>query len=136
MKNMVQDLVGAKTKTEIQEAQEELRVALSVEVEECDKNGVQEFNLPDGYRVSRGTSTEIDNLKYFFIWMVAACNLSKNNFCDEKGKKLISNIFSISDEAFALLALYNKSHQWKADAKKIRKRDFLVKLKTQQLHWS
>ena len=102
-------------------------------VEEHDKNSVQEFNLSDEYQV-RGTPAEIDTLKYFFSQMVPACNPSKNNFCDEKGKKMIGDIFSISDKAFALLVLYNKSHQWKADAKKIQKRGILVKLKTQQLH--
>ena len=55
--------------------------------------------------------------------MVAACNPSKNNFRYDKGKKMISkNIFSISDKAFALLVLYKKTHQWKADAKKIWKK--------------
>ena len=83
---------------------------LIVGVEGHDKNGIQDFNLPEGYRVG-GTQAEIDILKCFFSWIVAACNPSKNIFCDEKGEKMIINIFSISDEAFALLVvLYNKSH--------------------------
>ena len=53
----------------------------------------------------------------------SSCNPSKNDVCDDKGGKTISSIFSISDKAFALLVVfYNKSHQWKADAKKMRKK--------------
>ena len=55
--------------------------------EHHDKNSVQEFHLPDRYRV-RGTPAEIDTLKYFFsLMVVATCNPS------------------ISDKAFALLVL-------------------------------
>ena len=88
------------------------------------ENGEREFRLPEGYRVG-GTEEEIDALKYFFSRMVPACNPSKNNFRYEKGKKMISDIFSISNEAFALLVLYNESHRWRTDAKKkLKKRVF------------
>ena len=56
--------------------------------------------------------------------MVDACNPSKNTFHYEKWKKTISNIFlTSSDEALALLVLYNElHHQWKADVKKMQKK--------------
>ena len=68
-------------------------------VEECNKNGLQEFNLPNGYTVG-GTPAKIDTHKYFFSQTVSACYPSKNDFHDEKGEKMISSdIFSINDKA-------------------------------------
>ena len=85
------------------------------------EKGEREFRLPDGYRVG-GTEEEINTLKYFFSRIVPACNPSKNNFRDDKGKKMISDIFSISDEAFSLLVLYNESHRWRTDVEKKQKK--------------
>lgn len=82
-----------------------------------DENGIRQFNLPDGYRVG-GTPAEMETLKYFFGRMVAACNPTQNKFREKKCIHTISNIFPSSDEAFALLVLYNESHRWKVDAKK------------------
>ena len=44
-------------------------------------------------------------LKYFF-----------ERIFQDKTSKCVSDMFSSSDEAFALLVMYNESHRWKADA--------------------
>ena len=55
-------------------------------------------------------------LKCFFEQMVTKMHPSGHNFFQDKTSKCISEMLSSSDEAFALLVMYNESHRWKADA--------------------
>lgn len=49
---------------------------------------------------------------YFVSRMLPSINPKKVNFSKECSNKSISEIFSVSDEAFALLLLYNEHHVW------------------------
>ena len=82
-----------------------------------DKNGIPKLKLPDKYRVGE-TQADFDNLKYFFSRMVVGCNATTHEFRHGKAKKRVSKIFSVSDEAYALLVIYNEVHRWKVDAEK------------------
>ena len=44
---------------------------------------------------------------------------SQNKFKDRKGKKTLSEIFTVTDKAFGLVTLLNESHCWDEAAKKV-----------------
>ena len=85
-------------------------------VHEHEENGRRRLKIPDGYR----RLDENKNLKYLFSCMVTAIHPSGHRFHQEKGMKRISEIFSSSDEAFALLVIYNEIDRWKYRANKNR----------------
>lgn len=65
---------------------------------------------------------------YFVTRILASVNARNNNFNgNTKGtERLLSEIFTVEDEAFALLMLYNELHVWESALKK--KKDKSVKL--------
>ena len=79
-------------------------------VETEDTEG-KRLTLPSSYR-----EFVTPELKYFFERMVTKMHPSGHNFFQDKTTKCVSDMFSSSDEAFALLVMYNESHRWKADA--------------------
>ena len=87
-------------------------------VHEHEENGRRLLKIPDGYR----RLDENKNLNYLFSRMVTAIHPSGHSFHREKGMKRISEIFSSSDEAFALLVIYNEIDRWKYVAKKDREK--------------
>ena len=54
---------------------------------------------------------------YFVTRILAAVNVSNTNFNNRKTTELISQIFSVTDEALALLILENELHVWKEQRK-------------------
>lgn len=82
--------------------------------EKFDATGGVSRQLPDGYR--RLDTNE--NMKYFFSRMVTKIHPSGHKFDHDKGKKKISEMFLVSDEAFALLIIYNEIERWNYFVKK------------------
>ena len=85
-------------------------------VHEHDENRRRLLKIPDGYQ----RLDENKNLNYFFSRMVTAIHPSGHRFHHDKWTKKISEIVSSSDEAFALLVIYNEIDRWKYRAKKNR----------------
>ena len=82
--------------------------------EKFDATGGVSRQLPDGYR----RLDTYENMKYFFSRMVTKIHPSGHKFEHDKGKKKISEMFLVSDEAFALLIIYNEIERWKYCVKK------------------
>jgi hypothetical protein len=53
-----------------------------------------------------------DELTYFFTRIVSAINQSRSKFEDRKHKELISQIYSVMDEAYGLMIIHNEHHVW------------------------
>ena len=45
--------------------------------------------------------------------MLSAINPTYNKFGQKKCRELISDIYSVTDEAYELLVIYNEHHMWK-----------------------
>lgn len=59
---------------------------------------------------------EVDEDFYYFVTRVLpAMNPSVSNYKRDKNKKLISDIFSVADEAFGLIMLHNEYDVWKGN---------------------
>ena len=62
----------------------------------------------------RYDSAESEEFLYFLTRVLSAVNAkAKSEFENKKSILLISDIYTTSDEAFALLVLYNEAHVWK-----------------------
>lgn len=62
----------------------------------------------------RYDSAENEEFLYFLTRVLPAVNAkAKSEFENKKSIRLISDIYTTSDEAFALLVLYNEAHVWK-----------------------
>ena len=59
--------------------------------------------------------TNSEEFRYFISRMVPAMNPSGHQFLHQRGTKLVSDIFSASDEAYALMVIYNEKHRWDAN---------------------
>lgn len=57
--------------------------------------------------------------RYFVERILPAISPSRNRFKDRKGKTKLSEIFTISDEAFGLVMLLNEFHCWEEAAEKL-----------------
>eukprot|EP00957_Ditylum_brightwellii_P199311 15192447-Ditylum_brightwellii.AAC.1 len=57
----------------------------------------------------------VDNEDFYYLMtrILFAINPTNNNFKQRKDKDVISDIFSITDEAFGLMVIYNKHNVWK-----------------------
>ena len=60
--------------------------------------------------------------EYFVTRLLARITPSRTNFRKQKHKKLLSEIFTVTDEAFVLFVLYNEWHIWVAQIEDIKKR--------------
>ena len=58
----------------------------------------------------RSDNEEFD---YFISQMLSAINPTFNKFSYRKNRELISEIYSVSHEAFGMLVIYNEHHVWK-----------------------
>ena len=54
-----------------------------------------------------------EEFEYFISQMLSAINLTFNKFGYRKGRELISEIYSVADEAFGLLVIYKEHNVWK-----------------------
>ena len=54
---------------------------------------------------------------YFVTRILPAINPAYSNFKRQKGTKLISEMFTVTDEAFGLIILYNEHHVWEQQQK-------------------
>ena len=63
--------------------------------------------LNPGYRSNN------DKFDYFINQMQSAMNLTYNKFGHKKCRELISDIYSVTNEAYGLLVIYNEHHVWK-----------------------
>lgn len=72
-----------------------------------DGKNIDDYRLPEGYR-----QIPTDEFKFFVEKILAAVNPKQNNFRRNKTRKTLSNIFSVSDETFALLMLLNEEKVW------------------------
>ena len=64
-----------------------------------------------------------DDFFYFVTRILAAVNASNTTFDSKKTSILLSDIFSVSDEAYALITLLNECHVWEEQAKDKSERD-------------
>ena len=72
----------------------------------------------DSNSLYRKYDNEINNAFYYFVTRIlSAINASVNNFHGRKTSKLISEIFTISDEALDLILLENEFHVWQEQNK-------------------
>ena len=66
-----------------------------------------------------------DNLtpefQYFLERIMATVSPYRNKFKERKGTHHLRKIFSVSDEAWGLVMLFNELHRWESDAKNIPK---------------
>ena len=53
-----------------------------------------------------------DDFDYFISRILPAVNPSKSKFNERKGRTLIGEMFSVTDEAFGLMIIYNEHHVW------------------------
>ena len=74
-----------------------------------------EMTINPGYRNYSIANNE--EFCYFVRRILPAINPKKSNFGKECIYKTISEMFLVSDEAFALLVLYNELHVWKKNIK-------------------
>ena len=77
-------------------------------VEDPDYSGWGSIN-PD-YRKYKDAENE--EFYYFVTRILSAVNPTKSNFKQRKDKDLLSEIFSVTDEAFALILIFNEHHVW------------------------
>eukprot|EP00957_Ditylum_brightwellii_P153856 11710757-Ditylum_brightwellii.AAC.1 len=54
-----------------------------------------------------------EDFYYLVTRILFAINLANNNFKQRKDKDMISNIFSVKDEIFGLMVIYNNHDVWK-----------------------
>ena len=80
-----------------------------------DPNNEGEMMINPGYRNYSIANNE--EFCYFVRRILPAINPKKLNFAKDCVHKKISEMFSVSDEAFALLVLYNELHVWKENIK-------------------
>mmetsp|Transcript_1367 Transcript_1367/g.2862 ORF Transcript_1367/g.2862 Transcript_1367/m.2862 type:complete len:681 (-) Transcript_1367:32-2074(-) len=80
-----------------------------------DPNNEGEVMINPGYR--NYSIANNDEFCYFVRRILPAINPKKLNFGKDCVYKKISEMFSVSDEAFALLVLYNELHVWKENMK-------------------
>lgn len=66
--------------------------------------------LNPAYRIDNGTENK--EFHYFIQRILSAINPMKSRFVERKCKDLVSKIYSITDEAFGLLIIYNEHHLW------------------------
>jgi len=66
--------------------------------------------LHQDYRRYEGGYDEA--FEYFVTRLLARITPSRTNFRKQKHKKLLSEIFTVTDEAFVLFVLYNEMHVW------------------------
>ena len=71
------------------------------------ENSKGKIGLNPDYR--KATS---DEFNYFFTRILSAINQMRTKFEDRKHKELISQIYSVSDEAFGLMIIHNEHHVW------------------------
>ena len=86
--------------------------------------------LHQDYRRYKGGYDEA--FQYFVTRLLARITPSRTNFRKQKHKKLLSEIFTVTDEAFGLFVLYNEWHIWVEqieDGKKGKKGRDLVREK-------
>lgn len=74
----------------------------------CEKTN--ELILPKHYRKRNN-----EEFRYFISRMVPTMNPSGHQFLLKRGIELVSDILSASDEAYALMVIYNEIHRWDAD---------------------
>ena len=80
-----------------------------------DPNNEGEVMINPEYR--KYPRTINDQFCYFVRRILPAINPKKLNFGKECVYKTVSEMFLVSDEAFALLVLYNEHHVWKENMK-------------------
>ena len=81
------------------------------------KNG--KYILHEEYRKYNDDALNED-FEYFLRQILSVSNPSINKFKESKQKLLISDMFTIADEAFGLLILYNEFHVWKLQVDQIK----------------
>ena len=79
----------------------------------CEKGG-QITNLQ--YR--KYDNADNEEYYHFVTRILSAVNPIVNNFRGRKERELLSDIFSVSDEAYALMIIYNEYHVWENHMKR------------------
>ena len=62
-----------------------------------------------------------EEFDYFTRQILAVSNPNVNKYKERKYKDLISDIYTVADEAFGLLIIYNKCHVWRKQDKQIKR---------------
>ena len=75
----------------------------------------EKWHVHEEYRTSEEPT---DEFRYFVERIMPAIAPGRNKFKERKGKKLLSEIYTVTDEAFGLLMLLNELHCWEESAKK------------------
>ena len=75
-----------------------------------DPNGREEAIINPKYRQYGNANNE--EFYYFLSRILSAINPACSNFRQRKQTDLISDIFSVTDEAFGLIVIYNEYHVW------------------------
>lgn len=70
-----------------------------------------------------------EEFDYFITQMLSAIHPTFNKFGYRKNRELISEVYSVSDEAYGVLVIYNEHHVWKEQEamKQIRRKDTTLK---------
>ena len=75
-----------------------------------DPTGEEDAIINPGYRQYDNATNE--EFYYFITRILPAINPGKSNFRQRKEKDLISDIFTVADEAFGMILLHNEYHVW------------------------
>ena len=73
---------------------------------------------PKYRKYNEGKNEEFD---YFTRQILAVSNPNVNKYKERKYKDLISDIYTVADEAFGLLIIYNECHVWRKQDKQIKR---------------
>ena len=80
------------------------------------KYDLEKFHLHQDYQQSKETTPDF---RYFVERILPVIAPSQNKFKDRKGKKTLSEIFTVTDKAFGLGMLLNELHCWDEAAEKV-----------------
>eukprot|EP00535_Pseudo-nitzschia_heimii_P000003 CAMPEP_0197180096 /NCGR_PEP_ID=MMETSP1423-20130617/4826_1 /TAXON_ID=476441 /ORGANISM="Pseudo-nitzschia heimii, Strain UNC1101" /LENGTH=420 /DNA_ID=CAMNT_0042630117 /DNA_START=267 /DNA_END=1529 /DNA_ORIENTATION=- len=80
-------------------------------------SGRTTMTLNPDYRKLGKLGSVSKDLEYFVTRILPAVHPAGHDFDRYKRSRRLTEIFDVSDEAFALLVVYNESHIWIADAK-------------------
>ena len=84
---------------------------------EMDNNGDEEKDEVDQEEEYEEDTAE-EEFEYFMERIMSAIAPTRNKFMYRKGQELLSKIYTVSDEAFGLLMLFNEFHCWEEDVEK------------------
>ena len=76
-----------------------------------------EFLLHDSYRKLDSSGGVPPEFEYFYTHLLRHIDPNRTNFKKDKKRRTLSEIYTISDEAFGLLILHDRLHVWEEQHK-------------------